>query len=136
MKEDLDTCWCDILQSCDEADSSNTPRDTFAVRATVNRGPLMINLKDLKKLKYFDEAYSPQDMDDHDLMFRAHKELGKVCGCYWINMRSDSDWGGTRVSGQPAPWLLKAQHKNSKIFYERNKDILEDRQIIVNRKVS
>ena len=79
MKEDLDTCWCDIVQSCDEADVSNTPRDTFAVRATVNRGPLMINLKDLKKLKYFDEAYSPQDMDDHDLMFRAHKELGKVC---------------------------------------------------------
>jgi len=136
MKEDLDNCWCDILQSCDEADASNTPRDTFAVRATVNRGPLMINLKDLKKLNYFDEAYSPQDMDDHDLMFRAHKELGKVCGCYWINMRSDGEWGGTRVSGQPASWLLKSQHKNSKIFYERNSDILGDRKIIVNRKVS
>ena len=136
MEEDLDNCWCDILQSCDEDDASNTPRDTFAVRATVNRGPLMINLKDLKKLNYFDEAYSPQDMDDHDLMFRAHKELGKVCGCYWINMRSDGEWGGTRVSGQPASWLLKSQHKNSKIFYERNSDILGDRKIIVNRKVS
>ena len=136
MEEDLDDCWCDIVQSCDEADESNTPRDTFAVRATVNRGPLMINLKDLKKLKYFDEEYSPQDMDDHDLMFRAHKELGKVCGLYSIKMRSDSEWGGTRVNGSPAPWLLKTHHKNSKIFYERNHDILEDRQVVVNRKVS
>ena len=66
---------------------------------TVNRGPLMINLKDLKKLNYLDEIYSPQDMDDHDLMFRAHKELGKVCGLYSINFKSDNDWGGTRVDG-------------------------------------
>ena len=136
MEENLDNCWCDILVSCDEADVSNIPRDTFAVRSTVNRGPLMIDRKDLKKMGYFDEAFSPQDMDDHDLMYRVHKELGKVCGCYHINMRSESAWGGTRVSGQPAPWLWKAQHKNSKIFYERNKDILADRRIVENRKVS
>ena len=135
MKEDLDNCWCDIVQCCDEADASNTPRNIFAVRATVNRGPLMINLKDLKKLNYLDEAYSPQDMDDHDLMFRAHKELDKVCGLYSINFKSDNDWGGTRVDGQPAPWLLKSHHKNSKIFYERNGDILEDRKVIASREV-
>lgn len=136
MEENLDNCWCDILQSCDEADSSNIPRDTFAVRSTVNRGPLMIDLEDLKKMNYFDEAYAPQDMDDHDLMYRVHKELGKVCGCYWIKMRSDPEWGGTRVTGQPGAWLWKAQHKNTKLFYERNKDILADRRIVVNRKVS
>ena len=67
MEEDLDNCWCDILQSVDEASVRNIPRDTFAIRATVNRGPLMINHSDLKELGYFDEAYSPQDMDDHDL---------------------------------------------------------------------
>ena len=117
MEENLDTGWCDILQSVDEADSSNIPRDTFAIRSTVNRGPLMIDLADLKTLNYFDEAYAPQDMDDHDLMYRAWKELGKVCGCYWIQMQSETDWGGTRVNGQPAPWLFKAHHKNSKLFY-------------------
>ena len=42
----------------------NIPRDIFAVRGTVNRGPLMINLEDLKELNYLDEAFSPQDMDD------------------------------------------------------------------------
>ena len=139
MQEDLDHCWCDILQSCDEADRTNTPRDTFAVRSTVNRGPLMIDLDELKKLNYLDEEYSPQDMDDHDLMYRAWKELKKVCGCYWIKMRSDTEWGGTRAASggrEPAPWLYKAQHKNSKIFYGRNKDVLDDRRIVVNRKVS
>lgn len=136
MEEDLDNCWCDILQSVDEASVKNIPRDTFAIRSTVNRGPLMINHSDLKELGYFDEAYSPQDMDDHDLMFRAHKKLGKKVGCYWIDFTEDPSWGGTRVNGQPARWLLKSHHKNSKIFYSRNKDVLDEMRIVENRKVS
>lgn len=136
MKEDLDNCWCDICIHTNHADRTNISRDTFAVRASVNRGPLMINHEDLKKLNYLDEEFSPQDMDDHDLMYRMHKELDKVCGCYWINFESKDEWGGTRVSGSPAPWLLKANHKNMKIFYERHKDLInleyqnEDRRLV------
>ena len=97
----------------------------------------MINLEDLKELNYLDEAFSPQDMDDHDLMFRMRKKLGKVCGCYWIDFDSEPSWGGTRKeTGEPAPWLYKAQHKNSKIFYERNADVLEEYRIIENRELS
>ena len=136
MKEDIDTDWCNIVEPCDEANQSNMPRDVFAVRGTVNRGPLMINLEDLKKLNYFDEAFSPQDMDDHDLMFRMRKKLGKVCGCYWIEVYSEPSWGGTRKGGQTAPWLYKAQHKNCKIFYERNADVLEEYRIIEHRELS
>ena len=58
MEEDLDNCWCDILQSVDEASVRNIPRDAFAIRTTVNRGPLMINHSDLKELGYFDEDIS------------------------------------------------------------------------------
>jgi len=136
MKEDLDNCWCDICIHTNHADRTNISRDTFAVRASVNRGPLMINHEDLKKLNYLDEEFSPQDMDDHDLMYRMHKELDKVCGCYWIDFESKDEWGGTRVSGSPAPWLLKANHKNMKIFYERHKDLInleyqnEDRRLV------
>lgn len=136
MVENLDDCWCDILISTDEADCTNIPRDTFAVRSTVNRGPLMINHNDLKKLNYLDEEFSPQDMDDHDLMYRMYKELGKVCGCYWIDYETKNEWGGTRIGGSPASWLLKSHHKNAKIFYKRNKNILASRKIIENRKVS
>lgn len=136
MIDDLDDCYCDILIHCDHADKTNIPRDTFAVRASVNRGPLMVKLEDLKKLNYLDEEYAPLDMDDHDLMFRARKELGKVCGCYWIDYQSENEWGSTRINGSPAPWYLKSQHKNVKIFHERYKEILNSTQIIENRKVS
>jgi glycosyltransferase involved in cell wall biosynthesis len=136
MSEDLDDCYCDILIHCDHADKTNVPRDTFAVRGSVNRGPLMIKLDDLKTLNYLDEEYAPLDMDDHDLMFRARKELNKVCGCYWINYQSENEWGGTRINGSPAPWYLKSQHKNVKIFYDRYKDFLDAYRIIENRKVS
>lgn len=134
--ENLDNCYCDILIHCDHADRTSIPRDTFAVRASVNRGPLMIDLDDLRTLNYLDEEYAPLDMDDHDLMFRAKTELNKVCGCYWIDYRSDNEWGGTRINGSPAPWYLKSQHKNVKIFYERYKNILQERRILENRKVS
>ena len=134
MKEDLDTCWCDILECVDGANGNNTSRDVFAVRGTVNRGPLMINHEDLMKMDYLDEKYSPQDMDDHDLMFRMRKKLKKVCGSYSINFESDPSWGGTRKeTGEPAPWLYKTHHKNSKIFYKRNKNSLEKFRIVEDR---
>lgn len=135
MKEDLDDCWCDIVLHTDHAQSSSIPRNIFAVRSSVNRGPLMMDHEDLKTMGYFDEAFSPQDMDDHDLMYRTYKELKKVCGCYWIDFVSQDSWGGTRVSGQPAPWLYKAHHKNTKIFYSRHKGLIngpqhnEDREL-------
>ena len=124
MKDDLDNCWCDIVLHTDHAQKNNIPRDIFAVRNTVNRGPLMMNHADLNQMGYFDEAFEPQDMDDHDLMHRAYKQLNKVCGCYWIDFESEDAWGGTRVSGEPASWLYKAHHKNSKIFYDRHKDLI------------
>ena len=55
----------------------------------------MLDHSDLQKLNYLDEEFSPQDMDDHDLNYRAYKELGKVAGAYWIDFVSDNL--GTRV---------------------------------------
>jgi len=50
--------------------------------------------------------------------------------------QSDNSWGGTRVSGQPAPWLLKAHHKNTKLFYERHKDLINNRRLVEHRELS
>jgi len=75
-------------------------------------------------------------MDDHDLMFRMRKTLNKVCGAYHIDVESELEWGGTRKeTGEPAPWLYKANQKNSKIFYERHKDYIEQFRIIEDRKL-
>ena len=137
MEDNLDDCWCDILHHVDHASRTHIlPRDVFAARCTANRGPLMLDHSDLQKLNYLDEKFSPQDMDDHDLNYRAYKELGKVAGAYWIDFISDNAWGGTRVSGQPAPWLLKSHHKNTKLFYERYKDLINTRRLIDDRILS
>ena len=87
MKETWTTVGVILFSVVMGFDASNTPRNIFAVRATVNRGPLMINLNDLKKLNYLDEAYSHRIWMTMTTMFRAHKELGKVCGLYSIKFQ-------------------------------------------------
>lgn len=124
LKKNLDNCWCDILNHVDHANSTNTPRNVFAIRSSVNRGPLMLKHEDIKALDYLDENFSPQDMDDHDLCYRAKTKLGKICGCYWIAYESKDSWGGTRINGSPAPWLLKANHKNSKLFLNKHRELI------------
>ena len=139
MKEDLDNCWCDILDNVDVAESRNLSRDVFAVRGSANRGPLMMDLEDLKKLNYLDEEYAPQQLDDHDLMFRMRKELGKVCGCYWIDFTSNPSWGASRKDiehfTEANPVNAKSHHKNSKIFYNRYNSVFEDYRIIEDREL-
>lgn len=136
MEKNLDDCWCDIINHVDHAGrEQGLSRDVFAVRSSANRGPLMIDHTDLKTLGYLDEKFAPQDMDDHDLCYRAYKELGKVVGAYWIDYESQDSWGGTRATGGPAPWLLRAHHKNTKLFYDRHKDLINIRRLIEDREL-
>lgn len=128
----LDNEWSDILKHTDHANRRTIGRETFGIRQCVNRGPLALNLNDVIKLNYFDEEFAPLDMDDHDLCFRMMRELNKVVGCYWIDYISRPEWGGTRINGKPKPWQLKANQKNTKIVYNRHKDLIE-KKIIKNR---
>ena len=126
--------WCDIFEHVDHAsDAHELSRDVFAVRSSCNRGPLMINLEDLERVGYLDESFAPCDMDDHDLMYRAYIELGKVCGAYRIDMESNVSWSGARVGGDLPMWAYESQHKNSRIFYQRYAHILDVRRVIDNR---
>lgn len=135
LAKNLNNCWCDILIHVNHANKTNIDRETFAVRDSANRGPLVLEMSTLEKLNFLDESFSPQDMDDHDLNYRAFKEYGKVAGCYWIDFASEDSWGGTRVSGAPAPWLFEAQHKNTKIVWSRHKDLITGTKHSHNRKV-
>jgi glycosyltransferase involved in cell wall biosynthesis len=110
------------------------PRDKFAVREIANRGPLMYNYKDLTKLNFFDEYLAPNSYDDHDISYRAYKELGKVSGLYWIDYDSEPSWGTGRQKNQTIH--SNAHHRNSRIIVERHSDVLggviknEDRELI------
>lgn len=124
MKEDLSDCWCDIINYTELASRYNFPRDIFAIRDSANRGPLLLRHDVLQNLGYLDEVFSPQDMDDHDLCYRAYKKLGMLAGCYWTSIITDYSWGGTRENNKPKPWLFKANHKNMKIVWERHKQAI------------
>lgn len=124
MEENLDNCWCDLIRVSNLANKDNMTREIFAIRDSVNRGPLVLKHDVLQKLNYFDEIFEPQDMDDHDLCYRAFKQEGLKVGCYLIDYTSKVEWGSTRKNGGPANWLLKANHKNSKIVFKRHKDLI------------
>ena len=138
-KEDRDDCWCDILDNVDISEERNQSRDVFAIRGSVNRGPLMVNMADMRKLGYFDEEYAPQQLDDHDLMFRMRKKLKKVCGCYWIGFESDPSWGASRKEttgfSEANPVNAKSHHKNSKLFHKRYKKYYDEYRIIEEREL-
>ena len=91
--------------------------NTFYVRTVVNRGPLLLKMSVVKELNYLDEAFCPQNGDDHDLCIRASYR-GYVCGCRPINFISDNDWGGTRKGN--GRWIEEAIHKNMRIIYDRH----------------
>jgi len=127
--------WNNILICNNPADRrENYPRDKFAVREIANRGPLMYDFRDVVKLNYFDEFFAPNSYDDHDISYRAHKELGKVSGLYWIDYQSDPDWGTGRQKN--VQLHLKAHERNSQIIIERHHDLLhgsiknEDRELL------
>lgn len=125
LKEFDGNRWGDILEHYNHADKTNTPRGTFAVRDTVNRGPLAIRHSDLVIMNYLDEDFAPQGFCEHDLMYRVRKAAGRVCGFYEIGWYSKPEYGGTRNSdGSTKKWMLQADWKNSKLFYERHKEAM------------
>lgn len=115
--------WSDILIHTDHANKSNIDRNTFAIRDSVNRGPLLLSHSVFKSLNYFDEIFAPLDLDDHDLMYRAYKK-GYKSGCYWIDYESKDEWGSTRENNKPKKVILMSNHKNSKILLERHRDLI------------
>ncbi len=74
----------------------NLPRNVFAVRDSINRGPVAFNMKYLRDMNYLDEAYAPSDLDDADLCLRAWEKNKLRCGAYWIDYISRREWGKAR----------------------------------------
>jgi glycosyltransferase involved in cell wall biosynthesis len=133
---DRDDCWSDVIDHVEHANIHNLGRCTFGIRNCVNRGPLAIKKNIFDLMNGFDEEFYPQDSDDHDFCYRTYKKTGMMCGCYPINYISQDEWGGTRFNGQTKSWMLKANQKNSKILFNRHKEMMEDtKRIIENRKL-
>jgi len=95
-------------------------RDMYYIRDLCNRGPLVVDNEKMQTLNYFDESFWPQNMDDHDIGFRAWKEHGWVSGSYWIKWYSEEDWGGTRQDKEKYPWFERHNAINHQKIIERH----------------
>lgn len=76
---------------------NSLPRNIFAIRDSINRGPVAFNMQHLRAMNYLNENYAPSDLDDADLCLRAWKERGLRCGAFWIDYISKRGWGKARA---------------------------------------
>jgi len=90
--------------------TTGAARDMVFVGDVVNRGPLLLENDRLRQLDYFDEAFCPQNQDDHDLCLRA-REKGWRCGACVLDYLSPAEWGSSR-KGAGAGVITKAIAKN------------------------
>ena len=93
----------------------------FATRIVVNRGPLMLEMKKLKELNYFDEAFAPFELDDIDLCCRAFKKFGLVSAAnpiFYIELN-----GSKKNSFFSKNMSKKSIIKNTKILINRHYDL-------------
>ena len=93
----------------------------FATRIVVNRGPLMLDMKKLKALNFFDEAFAPFELDDVDLCCRAYKKFGLFSAAnpiYYIELN-----GSKKNSSFSNNMSKKCIIKNTKILIDRHFDL-------------
>jgi len=102
------------------------PRNTFAIRNALNRGPIAFRTDTLKQLGYLDEIFAPGQFDEADLVLRAQEKYQMKCGAFSIDYRSDLHWGKTRT-GLPNVITSSANTiKNTKLLRERHPRISTD----------
>jgi len=110
-------------------------RDILGIRDVVNRGPLLLDNARLEKLDYLDEAFSPLEMDDHDLSIRAYRRFGWLVGSFIIDYQSELNWGGTRASEKSFRVWQQSSMKNAQIIAGRHGEHLAEKKHNENRYV-
>ncbi len=112
--------------NCAGREFLSLPRNTFAIRNTLNRGPIAFRVDILKQLGYLDEIFAPGQFDEADLVLRAQEQHQMKCGAFSVDYQSDLNWGKTRT-GLPNIITSRANTiKNAKLLHERHPRISTD----------
>jgi hypothetical protein len=87
------------------------PRNIFAIRDIINRGPIAWKTEYIRKLNYLNEAYAPAYLDEADLCLRAWTEHKWKVGSFSIKYVSRTEWGKTRAKDSGMK-MSESAHRN------------------------
>ena len=92
-----------------------------STRLIVNRGPLVLNMKKVKELNFFDEKFAPFELDDADLCCRAFKKFGLLS---LANPIYYTEINGSKNNNYLSKLMSKKSiEKNTKILIDRHNDL-------------
>ncbi len=92
-----------------------------STRLIVNRGPLVLNMKKVKELNFFDEKFAPFELDDADLCCRAFKKFGLLS---LANPIFYTEINGSKNNNYLSKLMSKKSiEKNTKILIDRHNDL-------------
>lgn len=106
----------------------NTPRDIFAVRDGVNRGPILYDNSKAEQLGYMDVRHAPQNLDDIDICIRGWLDYGWLSGAYACEYVSELAWGSSRKNIESYSIFEVSNRKNHRMMRERYKDYMSDKK--------
>jgi len=104
----------------------SSPRNLFAVRSCIVRGPIMFDRPKLVMLDYLDEDFAPLDSDDKDICYRAYKQNKWIVGAYVIDYDSPLHWGKTRNNAVSNRTWVESVTKNIQLLISRHSDSMAE----------
>jgi glycosyltransferase involved in cell wall biosynthesis len=109
-------------------------RNCFAIRNTVNRGPVAFRTDILKKLNFLDEAFAPADFDEADLVLRAFEQYGMKCGAFWIDYVSEMNWSRKRKGGSTMV-TRNSFAKSAKLLMDKHPQLKSRSSAIIEQRI-
>lgn len=103
---------------------TNLPRNIFAVRDVVNRGPIMLRRSMVESLGWLDENYAPLALDECDISMRAWIQHRWITGCYNIKQIEHNEWGTTRKNLKSKSIQSASELKNTRMFENKYREEL------------
>ncbi|MEK9131672.1 MAG: glycosyltransferase family A protein [Patescibacteria group bacterium] len=100
------------------------PRNMFAIRDVINRGPIAFRTDYLKELQYLNDAYAPGALDDAEISLRAWRDKHWKVGAFWINYISKQEWSKVNAPDSTMK-AWESWGRNNNRLYEDFKEYLD-----------
>lgn len=113
------------------------PRNIFAVRDVINRGPIAFKADYLRELNYLNERYAPGAKDDTEISLRAWIQKKWKVGAFYIKYLSKKEWSKVNASDSTMKAWESCRRNQNKIYEDFkeyiNSGIKHDEDYVIER---